>query len=60
MGITTWPGEEPSASLFSQASMPHRSLGGYIPAMANAVFTTKAQPVYDDLPEWKYHFPKNI
>lgn len=26
--------------------------------MANAVFTTKAQPVYDDLPEWKYHFPK--
>jgi putative restriction endonuclease len=26
--------------------------------MANAVFTTKVQPVYDDLPEWKYHFPK--
>ena len=26
--------------------------------MANAVFTTKVNPVYDDLPEFKYHFPK--
>src|SRR4051812_37164894 len=26
--------------------------------MANAVFTTKAHPTYDDLPESRYHFPK--
>jgi putative restriction endonuclease len=26
--------------------------------MANAVFTTKVRPVYDDLPEQRYHFPK--
>jgi putative restriction endonuclease len=26
--------------------------------MANAVFTTKVNPVYDDLPEVRYHFPK--
>lgn len=26
--------------------------------MANAVFTTKVSPVYDDLPEVRYHFPK--
>jgi putative restriction endonuclease len=26
--------------------------------MANAVFTTKVNPVYDDLPEFRYHFPK--
>jgi putative restriction endonuclease len=26
--------------------------------MANAVFTTKVNPVYDDLPEIRYHFPK--
>ena len=26
--------------------------------MANAVFTTKAEPVYDDLPERQYHFPR--
>lgn len=26
--------------------------------MANAVFTTKVSPVYDDLPEHRYHFPK--
>lgn len=26
--------------------------------MANAVFTTKVNPVYDDLPELRYHFPK--
>ncbi len=26
--------------------------------MANAVFTTKVEPVYDDLPERRYHFPK--
>jgi putative restriction endonuclease len=25
--------------------------------MANAVFTTKVNPVYDDLPELRYHFP---
>lgn len=25
--------------------------------MANAVFTTKVNPVYDDLPEFQYHFP---
>jgi len=25
--------------------------------MANAVFTTKVNPVYDDLPEFRYHFP---
>lgn len=25
--------------------------------MANAVFTTKAEPAYDDLPEIRYHFP---
>lgn len=26
--------------------------------MAKAVFTTKVQPTYDDLPEEKYHFPR--
>lgn len=26
--------------------------------MANAVFTTKVSPTYDDLPEVRYHFPK--
>lgn len=26
--------------------------------MTKAVFTTKASPVYDDLPEVRYHFPK--
>ena len=26
--------------------------------MANAVFTTKVNPLYDDLPELRYHFPK--
>jgi putative restriction endonuclease len=26
--------------------------------MSNAVFTTKVNPVYDDLPEVRYHFPK--
>lgn len=26
--------------------------------MAKAVFTTKAQPTYDDLPEERYHFPR--
>jgi putative restriction endonuclease len=26
--------------------------------VANAVFTTKVNPVYDDLPEVRYHFPK--
>ena len=26
--------------------------------MANAVFTTKVNPVYDDLPEVRYHFPR--
>lgn len=26
--------------------------------MANAVFTTKINPVYDDLPEVRYHFPR--
>ena len=26
--------------------------------MANAIFTTKVSPVYDDLPELRYHFPK--
>jgi putative restriction endonuclease len=26
--------------------------------MANAVFTTKVAPAYDDLPEERYHFPK--
>lgn len=26
--------------------------------MANAVFTTKPEPSYDDLPELRYHFPK--
>lgn len=25
--------------------------------MSNAVFTTKVNPVYDDLPEFRYHFP---
>ena len=25
--------------------------------MANAIFTTKVNPVYDDLPEIRYHFP---
>ena len=25
--------------------------------MANAVFTTKVNPFYDDLPEFRYHFP---
>lgn len=27
-------------------------------AMAKAVFTTKVSPVYDDLPEKRYHFPR--
>ncbi len=27
-------------------------------AMANAVFTTRLSPSYDDVPEEKYHFPK--
>jgi putative restriction endonuclease len=27
-------------------------------AMATAVFTTKVNPTYDDLPEVRYHFPK--
>lgn len=26
--------------------------------MANAIFTTKVTPTYDDLPEVRYHFPK--
>jgi len=26
--------------------------------MAKAVFTTKAEPAYDDLPEYRYHFPR--
>ena len=26
--------------------------------MAKGVFTTKVLPVYDDLPEVRYHFPK--
>ncbi len=26
--------------------------------MTKAVFTTKVSPVYDDLPEFRYHFPK--
>lgn len=26
--------------------------------MAKAVFTTKVEPVYDDLPEFRYHFPR--
>ncbi|HXI73204.1 MAG TPA: HNH endonuclease [Verrucomicrobiae bacterium] len=25
--------------------------------MANVIFTTKVNPVYDDLPEFRYHFP---
>lgn len=25
--------------------------------MSNAIFTTKVEPVYDDLPEFRYHFP---
>jgi putative restriction endonuclease len=25
--------------------------------MANAIFTTKVNPAYDDLPEFRYHFP---
>ncbi len=26
--------------------------------MSKAVFTTKAEPTYDDLPEFRYHFPR--
>jgi putative restriction endonuclease len=26
--------------------------------VANAIFTTKPDPAYDDIPEEKYHFPK--
>lgn len=26
--------------------------------MAKAIFTTKAEPTYDDLPEFRYHFPR--
>ena len=26
--------------------------------MAKAIFTTKVNPTYDDLPEVRYHFPK--
>ena len=26
--------------------------------MAKAIFTTKADPTYDDLPEQRYHFPR--
>jgi putative restriction endonuclease len=28
--------------------------------VANAVFTTKVHPAYDDLPEDRYHFPKTL
>ena len=27
--------------------------------MAKAVFTTKVEPTYDDLPEFRYHFPRS-
>jgi hypothetical protein len=27
-------------------------------AVSKAIFTTKAEPVYDDLPEFRYHFPR--
>jgi putative restriction endonuclease len=26
--------------------------------MTNAIFTTKVDPTYDDLPEERYHFPR--
>src|SRR6185312_12299597 len=26
--------------------------------MAKAIFTTKVDPTYDDLPEFRYHFPR--
>ena len=26
--------------------------------MAKAIFTTKVNPAYDDLPEQRYHFPR--
>jgi putative restriction endonuclease len=26
--------------------------------VSKAVFTTKADPTYDDLPEFRYHFPR--
>ena len=26
--------------------------------MAKAAFTTKVEPAYDDLPEFRYHFPR--
>jgi putative restriction endonuclease len=26
--------------------------------MAKAIFTTKVDPTYDDLPEFRYHFPQ--
>jgi putative restriction endonuclease len=26
--------------------------------MSKAIFTTKAEPIYDDLPEFRYHFPR--
>lgn len=33
-------------------------LSCYYPVMTKAVFTTKVDPTYDDLPEVHYHFPK--
>jgi putative restriction endonuclease len=32
-----------------------RDLGGLV---SKAIFTTKAEPTYDDLPEVRYHFPR--
>jgi hypothetical protein len=26
--------------------------------VSKAIFTTKAEPIYDDLPEFRYHFPR--
>ncbi|MGC2413848.1 MAG: HNH endonuclease [Stellaceae bacterium] len=33
-------------------------LPGAVASVSKAVFTTKAEPTYDDLPEFRYHFPK--
>jgi putative restriction endonuclease len=32
---------------------------GVTRSLSNAVFTTKADPTYDDLPELRYHFPRS-
>src|SRR5258705_5541743 len=39
-------------------SASHACLRATILGMAHLVLTTKPEPAYDDLPEFRYHFPK--